>query len=873
MTEIVLPSTEEIGHVGSSSSRTHIETPTQSETLPPPQDRQTPRLKAHYTDPFEYYDGLLGFGNDANWNLKAEFPDIKGKGKAKVAARPAAAILAELTEDLDRSRQWILIEPPTALYQVSDNCPAAVAEIAIIANKNIAARAAEEKEKDEAEEAERSRAEEAAATEAAALTEARKIEGTESHYLPILTPEQINEFTKAQAAHEQTRSHGTTQQKTGNVESPPNSSSEDLGQAGKNIALNLPGSKTQQKTRRRAFAQLVAHATSSSFWSDATDGESSAAGTAKGLLRTLYKRKHSAGTPDSQSGSKLQNADEQIWDRMREVQKQREQERLEKAELQKSESIRKKETQKENATAAEVECVSCLDDFNPRVTVRVTCHNYCFQCFERLIQACTTNEAQWPPKCCLNPIDPSLIRRFCSAKLRGTVQKRNEEWGVPVSERFYCSQPACGLFIPPRSVDLAERSATCRASHHTCTLCRGPLHSGTDCPADSDLARMTELADEQGWKRCIDCGVMVEHSEACQHMTCRCGAQFCYVCGTRWRSCRCSMDDLSRVKRDAAARMRDRRQHEAREAREAEELREALAQIEEFEREEARKAELLRQEHARLEKERRRLEYVRRKSTELARQNLVEETFAMYSVAMEALGQMQAVQLAADHDRERRKLKEEATAAQKEMESLNVADMSAVEAESAVKLADLGAQLDAEMEERMAHAQRLADTYLESLETFYQGHTNAGALVDSTMREYQAKHEVGYRQWKAWRVREEETLQFKLEENKALREEANYVRQRRLEDSFGQKAAELEGVEMAAQQWMELVMAERQRLLRARKHMEKYDMGDQLEDFEEDERIEGPEIELLVQEREMSDKVEGGDNWWTLERLLEAFYK
>ncbi|KKF96108.1 putative E3 ubiquitin-protein ligase ARI9 [Ceratocystis platani] len=798
MTQILMLHTEDAIHSVSSSPCSPIEPlPLQSDSSVTSKEQQTPKFRAQYTDPFEYYDGLLGFGDDKNWHIEVQFPDIKDKGKGKAAERSTATILAELTEDLDQGRKWVNIEPPLALYNVSEGCPAAVAELAEIANKNIMARAAEEKAKDEAEQAKK--AEAAAAAEAAALAERQRLKKTDEPYLPIILPEEMSKNTISITASEKSGHGKSASQRNSSQASLSNSSTEDL-----------------------TFSE---------------------------------------------------NTDEKIWDRVREIQEQRVKERQEKVELQKRESVKMREAKvankkKKKAAAVQVECVSCLDDFDSRVTVRVTCHNYCFECFERLIEACTTNEAQWPPKCCLNTIDFKLIKRYCSASLRRTVQARSNEWNVPVSERVYCSQTSCGLFIAPPSINLAERRATCNAGHRTCTLCRGPHHGQGDCPADQDLEQMTVLAGEMGWKRCLDCRAMVEHREACQHMTCRCGAQFCYVCGQRWRSCGCSMADLSRVKEDAAVRTRERQQREAAEAVEAEELRQALAQIEEFEREEARKAELLRQEHARLEKDRRRIEYARRKTAELARQNQVEENFVIYNVAMEALGEMQIAQMARDHGEAMKALKEEATEAQRLMEVRNAVDKESVEAEGAGRLRELRQQLDSEMEERAAHAKRLADDYDEKLRNFYQSHSNADVVVSTAMAEYSAKHELGYRQWQAWRAGKEEALQFEVDEKQALREEANDVRRRRLEDSFGQRAEELESLETATRQWTELVMTERRRLLRARENMEKNEMGDLLEDFEEDEKVDDVNIEMLLQEQEKE-----SDCWWILQSLLEAFHK
>ncbi|KAM0667449.1 hypothetical protein ACQRIU_003314 [Beauveria bassiana] len=39
--------------------------------------------------------------------------------------------------------------------------------------------------------------------------------------------------------------------------------------------------------------------------------------------------------------------------------------------------------------------------------------------------------------------------------------------------------------------------------------------------------------------RCSSCHHVVELSTGCNHISCRCGAQFCYVCGEKWKTCGC----------------------------------------------------------------------------------------------------------------------------------------------------------------------------------------------------------------------------------------------------------------------------------------------------------------------------------------------
>ncbi|KAJ6784535.1 hypothetical protein PWT90_06753 [Aphanocladium album] len=47
------------------------------------------------------------------------------------------------------------------------------------------------------------------------------------------------------------------------------------------------------------------------------------------------------------------------------------------------------------------------------------------------------------------------------------------------------------------------------------------------------------LARSEGCMRYFSCRTMVELNTGCNHITCRCGAEFCYVCGEEWKTCDC----------------------------------------------------------------------------------------------------------------------------------------------------------------------------------------------------------------------------------------------------------------------------------------------------------------------------------------------
>jgi hypothetical protein len=65
------------------------------------------------------------------------------------------------------------------------------------------------------------------------------------------------------------------------------------------------------------------------------------------------------------------------------------------------------------------------------------------------------------------------------------------------------------------------------------------MHKSSDCPKDPEIAKLVEQAKKEGWQRCYNCSSLVERKEGCNHMTCRCMAEFCIMCGAKWKTCEC----------------------------------------------------------------------------------------------------------------------------------------------------------------------------------------------------------------------------------------------------------------------------------------------------------------------------------------------
>lgn len=209
-------------------------------------------------------------------------------------------------------------------------------------------------------------------------------------------------------------------------------------------------------------------------------------------------------------------------------------------------------------------CVVCTDSFvhDTRLTTRACHHRFCGSCLEQYIKTCIDNEHMIPPRCCGQVIsftetqsvenliqsldDVNLgIESGLGARLRAKVN----ELGVLPKDRLYCPNPRCTVFIGSWSLlKRRENSYSSKyqlrcsfCSEHICILCKNRAHAGMPCKSRSVEEELIEvqvrnLARENAWQPCPGCGEMVERTDGCNHLICRCQTQFCYGCGALWET-------------------------------------------------------------------------------------------------------------------------------------------------------------------------------------------------------------------------------------------------------------------------------------------------------------------------------------------------
>lgn len=127
--------------------------------------------------------------------------------------------------------------------------------------------------------------------------------------------------------------------------------------------------------------------------------------------------------------------------------------------------------------------------------------------------------------------------------LRTAYAERQEEYNTP--KRVFCANPRCSRFLGARDKRFPIRVLSCTAAScgtRTCARCKarvdGPA-SRHECSHDPGHRSTLQLASRMGWSRCPKCEELIERHSGCAHMTCVCGAQFCYRCRAVWKTCNC----------------------------------------------------------------------------------------------------------------------------------------------------------------------------------------------------------------------------------------------------------------------------------------------------------------------------------------------
>ncbi|TVY15626.1 E3 ubiquitin-protein ligase itt1 [Lachnellula arida] len=207
-----------------------------------------------------------------------------------------------------------------------------------------------------------------------------------------------------------------------------------------------------------------------------------------------------------------------------------------------------------------VECLTCLSDDIPRSkSAKLKCgHRMCHSCLKRIFKLSVTDPQHMPPKCCTaDHIPLKHVEKLFDINFKKTWNHKFQEYST--KNRIYCPARRCGEWIKPGSMhrEDGKKFGKCsRCKTKVCCSCNGRWHGSRDCPNDEETNKLLETAKQAGWQRCYNCRTMVELKEGCNHMTCHCTAEFCMICGLKWKSCNCPWFNYDVVEADRLQHMR-----------------------------------------------------------------------------------------------------------------------------------------------------------------------------------------------------------------------------------------------------------------------------------------------------------------------------
>ena len=134
-------------------------------------------------------------------------------------------------------------------------------------------------------------------------------------------------------------------------------------------------------------------------------------------------------------------------------------------------------------------------------------------------------------------IEKDTIEKYWDFTLKNYVD-------IHAEEMSWCPTADCSYaFVYDKETSVLN-CPKCMKSY--CLNCRVPEHKGQTCKeyqinmrVDQNDVKFFDFVKGHKFKQCTQCQFWVEKNEGCDHMTCRCGYQFCYRCGGKYQACDC----------------------------------------------------------------------------------------------------------------------------------------------------------------------------------------------------------------------------------------------------------------------------------------------------------------------------------------------
>jgi len=177
-------------------------------------------------------------------------------------------------------------------------------------------------------------------------------------------------------------------------------------------------------------------------------------------------------------------------------------------------------------------------------TVKLKClHRMCHNCLHYIFMQSLTDPHWMPPRCCTSDHIPlKHVANMFDANFKREWNRKYIRYCTKY--RLYCPSRHCGEWIRPEEIrrEGGRKHGRCsRCKIKICGSCSGKWHQQPECPRDPETAQLLEQARREARQRCYRCQGLAQLTYGHDHIVCRCGAEFCVICGEKWKTCSCPL--------------------------------------------------------------------------------------------------------------------------------------------------------------------------------------------------------------------------------------------------------------------------------------------------------------------------------------------
>ncbi|CAF3473174.1 unnamed protein product [Rotaria socialis] len=194
-------------------------------------------------------------------------------------------------------------------------------------------------------------------------------------------------------------------------------------------------------------------------------------------------------------------------------------------------------------------CTNCyrdMDETIPMTALKTCAHWLCDDCWRQYIENSIkrVGVVLCPEWNCCSLVDVGTMLSLANVRCVNIYERNLEKCLVNLSRSYVqCPAKSCSNIV--QVIGSLGDNVRCRCGHRFCANCKQEAHFPATCSAyriymdevfrNGDLISDYDAIVQVKGRNCVSCHSFIEKNGGCNHMTCSCGAQFCWTCTAYWK--------------------------------------------------------------------------------------------------------------------------------------------------------------------------------------------------------------------------------------------------------------------------------------------------------------------------------------------------